>query len=121
MVFFEAPHRLAECLGALSAAFGASRPAAVCRELTKTYEEVRRGPLSELVAWAADGVRGEITIVVGGAPAVAASFDAASLAELVSDALDAGMARKEAIAAVASRTGASRRDVFDELVARTQV
>ena len=118
MVFFEAPHRLGECLGALSAAFGESRPAAVCRELTKTYEEVRRGPLSELVTWAADGVRGEITIVVGGAQLVAASFDAASLADLVSDALDAGMARKEAIAAVASRTGASRRDVFDALVAR---
>ena len=121
MVFFEAPHRLGECLGALSAAFGESRPAAVCRELTKTYEEVRRGPLSELVTWAADGVRGEITIVVGGAQLVAASFDAASLADLVSDALDAGMARKEAIAAVASRTGASRRDVFDALVARKKV
>jgi 16S rRNA (cytidine1402-2'-O)-methyltransferase len=118
MVFFEAPHRLAQCLGALSAAFGSARPAAVCRELTKTYEEVRRGPLSELAAWAADGVRGEITIVVGGAPVVATAFDVASLAELVSDALDAGMARKEAIAAVASRTGASRRDVFDALVAR---
>ena len=121
MVFFEAPHRLGECLGALSAAFGESRPAVVCRELTKTYEEVRRGPLSELVTWAADGVRGEITIVVGGAQLVAASFDAASLADLVSDALDAGMARKEAIAAVASRTGASRRDVFDALVARKRM
>lgn len=121
MVFFEAPHRLAESLGALSAAFGQDRPAAVCRELTKTFEEVRRGPLSELLTWAADGVRGEITIVVGGAPVVAASFDAASLAELVSDALDVGMARKEAIAAVASRTGVSRRDVFDALVARKKV
>jgi 16S rRNA (cytidine1402-2'-O)-methyltransferase len=121
MVFFEAPHRLGECLAALSAAFGESRPAAVCRELTKTYEEVRRGPLSELVSWAADGVRGEITIVVGGAPLVAASVDAASLADLVSDALDAGMPRKEAIAAVAARTGASRRDVFDALVARKNI
>jgi 16S rRNA (cytidine1402-2'-O)-methyltransferase len=118
MVFFEAPHRLAESLADLASAFGESRPAAVCRELTKTYEEVRRGPLSELVAWAADGVRGEITIVVGGAPVVAASFDAAALTELVSDALDAGMARKEAIAEVALRTGASRRDVFDALVAQ---
>jgi 16S rRNA (cytidine1402-2'-O)-methyltransferase len=118
MVFFEAPHRLAECLVALVSAFGESRPAAVCRELTKTYEEVRRGPLSELVSWAADGVRGEITIVVGGAAAVEGSFDASALAELVSDALDAGMPRKEAIAAVAARTGASRRDVFDALVAR---
>jgi 16S rRNA (cytidine1402-2'-O)-methyltransferase len=117
MVFFEAPHRLESCLEALASAFGSARPAAVCRELTKTYEEVRRGPLSELVSWAADGVRGEITIVVGGAPVIAASFDAASLAELVSEALDAGMARKEAIAAVALQTGTSRRDVFDALVA----
>lgn len=121
MVFFEAPHRLAECLGALSAAFGETRPAAVCREMTKTYEEVRRGSLSELVLWADDGVRGEITIVVGGAPVVAASFDATSLADLVSDALDAGMPRKEAIATVAARTGTSRRDVFDALVARKNV
>jgi 16S rRNA (cytidine1402-2'-O)-methyltransferase len=121
MVFFEAPHRLGECLAALSVAFGSARPGAVCRELTKTYEEVRRGPLSELVSWAADGVRGEITIVVGGAPLVAAAFDAASLADMVSDALDAGMPRKEAIAAVAARTGASRRDVFDALVARKNV
>jgi 16S rRNA (cytidine1402-2'-O)-methyltransferase len=118
MVFFEAPHRLAECLVALVSAFGESRPAAVCRELTKTYEEVRRGPLSELVTWAGDGVRGEITIVVGGAAAVEGSFDASALAELVAYALDAGMPRKEAIAAVAARTGASRRDVFDALVAR---
>ncbi|HEY5050110.1 MAG TPA: 16S rRNA (cytidine(1402)-2'-O)-methyltransferase [Acidothermaceae bacterium] len=118
MVFFEAPHRLGSCLADLASAFGESRPAAVCRELTKTYEEVRRGPLSELVAWAAAGVRGEITIVVAGATLAVASFDAASLADLVSDAQDAGMPRKEAIAAVASQTGASRREVFDALVAR---
>jgi 16S rRNA (cytidine1402-2'-O)-methyltransferase len=121
MVFFEAPHRLSSSLSDLVAAFGESRPAAVCRELTKTYEEVRRGPLSELVAWAAAGVRGEITIVVGGAPAAAVSLDAASLADLVSDAQDAGMPRKEAIAAVALQTGVSRREVFDALVARKNV
>ena len=119
MVFFEAPHRLGECLAALTSACGESRPAAVCRELTKTYEEVRRGPLAELVAWAADGVRGEITIVVGGA--VAGSPDGVDLAGLVSDAEDAGMSRKEAIAAVAARTGAARREVFDALVARKNV
>jgi 16S rRNA (cytidine1402-2'-O)-methyltransferase len=119
MVFFEAPHRLGLCLEALALAFGPSRLAAVCRELTKTYEEVRRGPLSELIAWAAVGVRGEITIVVGGAPAVVvASFDAADLAGLVSDAEYAGLSRKEAIAAVAAQTGAARREVFDALVAR---
>ena len=69
MVFFEAPHRTAETLTAMAEAFGADRRAAVCRELTKTYEEIRRGPLTELVAWAADGVRGEVTLVVAGAPA----------------------------------------------------
>ena len=119
MVFFEAPHRLAACLAALASAFGESRSAAVCRELTKTYEEVRRGPLSELIEWAADGVRGEITIVVGGA--AASSLDGVDLASLVSDAQDAGMSRKEAIAAVAARTGAARREVFDALVARKNV
>ena len=67
MVFFEAPHRTAAALAAMAEAFGADRPAAVCRELTKTHEEVARGPLAELVAWAADGVRGEVTIVVAGA------------------------------------------------------
>ena len=72
MVFFEAPHRTEAALAAMAEALGDDRPAAVCRELTKTHEEVRRGPLAELVAWAADGVRGEVTIVVegsSGAPA----------------------------------------------------
>ena len=58
----------AAALEAMAAAFGADRPAAVCRELTKTHEEVARGPLADLVTWAADGVRGEVTIVVAGAP-----------------------------------------------------
>ncbi len=68
MVFFEAPHRTEAALAAMADAFGDDRAAAVCRELTKTHEEVRRGPLAELVAWAAEGVRGEVTIVVTGAP-----------------------------------------------------
>jgi len=66
MVFFEAPHRLHTCLTAMAEAFGPERAAAVCRELTKTYEEVRRGPLGDLAAWAAGDVKGEITIVVAG-------------------------------------------------------
>src|SRR5664279_6079871 len=70
LIFFEAPHRLDATLAAMAEAFGADRPAAVCRELTKTYEEVRRGALADLARWAADGVKGEITVVVGGAPAV---------------------------------------------------
>ena len=68
MIFFEAPHRLDDTLAAMAEAFGADRPAAVCRELTKTYEEIVRGPLGDLAAWAAaDQVRGEIVVVVGGA------------------------------------------------------
>ena len=68
MVFFEAPHRLVEMLADAASVLGGARPAAVCRELTKTYEEVRRGGLAELAEWAAGGVLGEITVVVGGAP-----------------------------------------------------
>ena len=68
MVFFEAPHRTAEALAGMVEAFGPDRRAAACRELTKTYEEIRRGPLTELAAWAAGEVRGEVTLVVAGAP-----------------------------------------------------
>src|SRR5918998_715121 len=71
LVFFEAPHRTLETLVAMASALGADRRAAVCRELTKTHEEVRRGPLAELVGWAEAGVRGEVTLVVAGAPPVA--------------------------------------------------
>jgi 16S rRNA (cytidine1402-2'-O)-methyltransferase len=117
MVFFEAPHRLGESLTALASAFGSDRPAAVCRELTKTYEEVRRGSLGELAAWAAIGVRGEITLVVGGATSDPA-LGGADLADLVVDAEAAGMSRKEAINAVTAATGRTRREVFDALVAR---
>ena len=70
MVFFESPHRTAATLAAMAEAFGADRRGAVCRELTKTYEEVARGTLAELVAWAEGqehGVRGEVTLVVAGA------------------------------------------------------
>src|SRR5437879_6275039 len=67
IVFFEAPHRLADSLADLAEAFGADRRAAVCRELTKTYEEVKRGTLAELAHWASGEVRGEITLVVAGA------------------------------------------------------
>ncbi len=68
LVYFEAPHRIDDTLAAMAEAFGDERRAAVCRELTKTYEEVKRGSLAELAAWAADGVRGEITVVVEAPP-----------------------------------------------------
>src|SRR5688500_15594966 len=83
MVFFESPHRLAAALPDAAGAFGAARPAAVCRDLTKTYEEIRRGPLSELAAWAAEGVKGEITLVVAGAEPQPSSLSPSELAAAV--------------------------------------
>ena len=92
------------------------RSAAVCRELTKTHEEVRRGPLDDLAAWAADGVRGEITLVVAGAEPVTAALEPAELAALVAAEEAAGADRKEAIRAVMARTGLPRRTVYDAVV-----
>jgi 16S rRNA (cytidine1402-2'-O)-methyltransferase len=117
-VFFEAPHRLADTLAAMAEVYGPERRAAVCRELTKTYEEVRRGPLGELAAWAAEGVRGEITVVVSGAPAApAGALTPADLVARVRAREEAGERRKEAIAAVAAETGTAKREVFDAVVA----
>ncbi|WP_410538232.1 16S rRNA (cytidine(1402)-2'-O)-methyltransferase [Streptomyces sp. KL2] len=118
LVYFEAPHRLAAALAAMAQAFGADRRAAVCRELTKTYEEVRRGTLGELAAWAEEGVRGEITVVVEGAPAEApGTVDAAELVRRVAVREAAGERRKEAIAEVAREAGLPKREVFDAVVA----
>jgi 16S rRNA (cytidine1402-2'-O)-methyltransferase len=117
MVFFESPHRLADALTDATAAFGDSRPAAVCRELTKTHEEVRRGTLAELASWAADGVRGEITLVVGGAPAAPVSLSPSEVAAEVAAEEAAGATRKDAIRAVVVRTGLPRRTVYDAVVA----
>ena len=118
LVFFEAPHRLAATLAAMAEVFGAGRRAAVCRELTKTYEEVRRGPLDELVSWAGDGVRGEVTLVVAGAdPADSGPAMPAELANRVAAREEAGESRKEAIAAVAEQSGVPKRVVFDAVVA----
>ncbi|WP_286929283.1 MULTISPECIES: 16S rRNA (cytidine(1402)-2'-O)-methyltransferase [Aeromicrobium] len=115
MVFFESPHRTAPTLEAMAEAFGSDRRAAVCRELTKTHEEVRRGPLSELAAWAADGerVRGEITIVVSGAePQAPADLAETDLAAMVAEVRAEGLSTKDAIADVARRTGISRKVVY---------
>ncbi|WP_369389746.1 16S rRNA (cytidine(1402)-2'-O)-methyltransferase [Streptomyces sp. CG1] len=118
LVYFEAPHRLDDTLAAMAEVFGAERRAAVCRELTKTYEEVRRGPLAELARWAAEGVRGEITVVVEGAPeAGPQELDAAELVRRVRVREEAGERRKEAIAAVAVEAGIPKRVVFDAVVA----
>ncbi|MFE9647077.1 16S rRNA (cytidine(1402)-2'-O)-methyltransferase [Streptomyces sp. NPDC006365] len=118
LVYFESPHRVDDTLAAMAEVFGAERRAAVCRELTKTYEEVRRGPLEELAAWAAEGVRGEITVVVEGAPEKGAEeVDAAELVRRVRVREEAGERRKEAIASVAAEAGRPKREVFDAVVA----
>jgi 16S rRNA (cytidine1402-2'-O)-methyltransferase len=118
LVYFEAPHRLDDTLAAMAGVFGAGRRAAVCRELTKTYEEVRRGGLGELAAWAAEGVRGEITVVVEGAPEKRPEeVGAAELVRRVRVREEAGERRKEAIAAVAAAAGVPKREVFDAVVA----
>ncbi|GAB2889306.1 16S rRNA (cytidine(1402)-2'-O)-methyltransferase [Streptomyces mayteni] len=122
MVFFESPHRVAATLAAMAEAFGGERRAAVCRELTKTYEEVRRGPLAELAGWAADGVRGEITVVVAGAArGPVAALAPADLAALVAERESAGQPRKAAIAEVAKEAGVPKRSVFDAVVAAKPV
>jgi 16S rRNA (cytidine1402-2'-O)-methyltransferase len=113
MVFFEAPHRTQAALQAMADAFGADRPAAVCRELTKTHEEVRRGGLGVLAAWASAGVRGEVTIVVSGATGEAPLTDPDTLRALVASEEAAGLPRKQAIADVARRSGVPKRVVYD--------
>ncbi|WP_090031687.1 16S rRNA (cytidine(1402)-2'-O)-methyltransferase [Cellulomonas marina] len=111
IVLFEAPHRTHDVLLALVEAFGPERPAAVCRELTKTYEEVVRGPLAELAAWAADGVRGEVVLVVGGAPVPAPASTTDLVAEVLARA-DGGERLKDAVADVAVTAGVPKRDLY---------
>lgn len=115
MIFFEAPHRLAEAMDALAEGLGGDRHAAICRELTKTYEDVRRGTIAEL----RDGlgeVRGEITLVVAGASEPSRSGDPQSWAAAVAEREREGVDRRTAIATVARDSGVSRRDVYDAVV-----
>jgi 16S rRNA (cytidine1402-2'-O)-methyltransferase len=122
MVFFESPHRTTATLVAMAETFGAERRAAVCRELTKTYEEVARGTLAELVGWAEGqehGVRGEVTLVVAGAPIERGERTVEELRELVAEAESDGLSRKDAIARVAAETGVRRQDVYKAAHARS--
>lgn len=125
MVFFEAPHRLHAMLEALAAGLGRQRPAAVCRELTKTYEEVRRGSLEELTQWAGGEVLGEITVVVAGASPDEVRQSAglageADWAVAVQSRVDAGDDRRAAIAAVAQAAGVPKRSVYDAVLRAKQ-
>ena len=114
VIFYEAPHRLAESLADMATAFGPERPAAIAREMTKRFEEVRRGGLGALAAhYASAEARGEICIVVGPAAAEAVVGDAEVTAQLRA-ALDSGLSVKDAAEAVAKATGRKRRDVYRE-------
>ena len=115
LIFFEAPHRLAVTLAAMADAFGPDRPAAVCRELTKTYEEVRRGGLVDLAQWAAEGVKGEITVVVGGASAEV--IDPETAVAAVQARVAGGERLRDVCAEVAAATGLSRNDLYNAALA----
>ncbi|MGB3374417.1 MAG: 16S rRNA (cytidine(1402)-2'-O)-methyltransferase [Microbacterium sp.] len=115
MVFFESPSRLASSLADMGGAFGDERRIAVCRELTKLYEEVRRGTASELVAWAEQGVKGEIVVVVSGAaPAAVSAEDALTQVQTL---VASGTRLKDACAEVAAATGLSSRDLYQAALA----
>jgi 16S rRNA (cytidine1402-2'-O)-methyltransferase len=114
-VFFESPHRLADTLTQAAEVLGGDRQAAVCRELTKTYEEVRRGGLAELAEWAAEGVRGEITVVLAPAPPV--EDDLETLVERVRARVNAGERLKTVVAEIAETSSVSKKALYDASLA----
>ncbi|MBB5774874.1 16S rRNA (cytidine1402-2'-O)-methyltransferase [Nonomuraea jabiensis] len=113
MVFFESPRRLASSLEAMAEAFGPDRQAAVCRELTKTYEEIRRGGLGELAEWAAKDVKGEITLVVAGYAPGEGEPDLDELVAEVDRRVAEGVQRRLAVAEVAKQAGIPKRELYD--------
>ena len=115
MVFFEAPHRLAEFLSDAADALGVDRRAAVCRELTKPYEQVVRGPLAELADWASEPPRGEVTVVIQGAPQ--ATDDWESALDRVRVRVNGGARLSEAVAEVARETGLRRKGLYERALA----
>ena len=117
ILWFEAPHRLSDALRDAVGVFGSERPTAICREMTKTYEETIRGTLGEMFKWSQENeVRGEITMVVAGAPRDFAEATSAILVARVQELEAAGMDRKEATATVAEEFSISRRVVFTAMV-----
>lgn len=114
MIFFEAPHRLRDFLSDASDIFGENRQAAVCRELTKTYEEVKRGTLAELAAWAEDNARGEITVVIHGAAVKPVSLDEA--VKVATAKVADGAKLSHAVAETAQELGLRRKDVYQAVL-----
>ncbi len=116
VVFFESPHRLAQTLSDAAQVLGPDRRGAVCRELTKTYEEVRRGGLADLAEWAAGGVKGEITVVIAGASAVDDEADLDSVVARAAALADAGTRLKDACEQAAAGTPFSRREIYEAVL-----
>lgn len=116
MVFFEAPHRLVETLAAMEVAFGSDRQIVVCRELTKTYEEVIRGTCAQLVQWSDREILGEITIVVHGSQPIAVTSAPDWVAQ-VATRVAVGVSQRDAIAEVAKELHVPKRDVYDAVLA----
>ena len=118
IIFFEAPHRIVESLTDVAEAFGEDRTGAICREMSKQYEEVVRGSITELITWASSKeILGEITVVVEGFDPGSREFSVDQLIKLVLAQEESGKGRKEAIALVAKENGVSKRVVFDAMVA----
>jgi 16S rRNA (cytidine1402-2'-O)-methyltransferase len=116
MVFFESPNRIAESLRDVASVLGADRRVVVARELTKLFEEVKRGTAAELAEWAAGGVKGEIVLMIAGAAPSAMSIEdgVAQVTALVAG----GLRLKEAAAEVAEATGLSKRDLYEGALAQ---
>ena len=117
MIFFEAPHRITECLNDALEIFGSNRRAAICREMTKTYEETVRGTLAELLAWSTSKeILGEITMVIAGVPVGSAAKTADEMVARVREFESAGMDRKDAIATVAKEFDLPKKVVYAAVV-----
>lgn len=119
MIFFEAPHRLAETITAMKEVFGDERRAVICRELTKTHEEIVRGTFAELQQWCDREILGEITLVVAGAPEKEESTPA-QWVDLVAKRVSLGVSTKDAVAEVAQELNVPKRDVYDAVISAAQ-
>ena len=117
MIFFEAPHRITESLKDAAEIFGNERRAAICREMTKTYEETVRGSLNELIVWSeSKEILGEITMVIAGVPVGTAAKTAEEIVARVREFESAGMDRKDAISTVAKEYELPKKVVYAAVV-----
>ncbi|MFM8404935.1 MAG: 16S rRNA (cytidine(1402)-2'-O)-methyltransferase [Actinomycetota bacterium] len=117
LIIFEAPHRVRETLDSLRRSFGGARQAAICREITKTYEETIRGSIDELCDWSTSKeMLGEFTIVISGYDPLQSQISDADIAMIVRRNEGSGITRKEAIAMTAKELKIPKRKVFDIMV-----